>query len=152
MMHHPLDSCCQYDFKIQVCLSECGCRSGLHLMFIVFLFWFWPPFEQSKVFLQPLFWNLKIILIAEIKIEPVIFPQRPGYFLEPWPTYPHCDSTLKMDITHQLTLRRTVLQSDGHHFFLPMQLLWHTDARGKKKKKKRSCFKYFHQACIRKNG
>lgn len=66
----------------------------------------------------------------------MIFPQRPSYFLELWITYPHWDSTLKLDITHQLTLRRTVLQSDGHHFFLlPMQPLWHTDACGKKKEK-----------------
>lgn len=148
MMHHALDSCCQCDFKLQVCLSVYGYRCGLHLMFIVFLFWVLNPFKQSKVFLQPLFWNMKIILIAETKMEAPIFPQRPGYFLELWPTYPYCDSTLKVHITHQLTLRRTVLQTDDHHFFLPMQPLWHTDARGKKK----SSFKQFHQTCIRKNG
>lgn len=101
-------------------------------MFIVFLFWVVSPFKRSMIFLQPLFWNLKI-LIAETKKEPPIFPQRPSYFLEPWPTYPHCDSSLKLYITHQLTLSRTVLQSAGNHFFLPIQPQWHTNTHDKKK-------------------
>lgn len=43
MMHHVLVSCCQCDFKLQVKLSKYGCRSGLHLKFIVFLFWVLTP-------------------------------------------------------------------------------------------------------------
>lgn len=143
-MHHSLDSCCQYDFKLQVSPSEYGCWSGLYLMFVVFHSRVVSPLKQSMIFHQPLFWNLKIILIGETKKEPPIFPQRPSY----WPTYPHCDSTLKLYITHQLTLSRTVLQSAGHHFFLPMQPQWHTNTH----EKKRSSFTHFHQTGIRKNG
>lgn len=73
---------------ISSCKSVCqNMDAGL-----VYIWWysssgFWPPFKQSRIFLQTCFWELKIILISETKKE--YFPQRPSYFIELWPTYPH---------------------------------------------------------------